>query len=122
MSSSNQRKISIENDFTNNSEFKPLNDVFLKSSSEAESNSQPLANLKALYDVPLQISAVLGRAQIPIKQLLDIVPGTVIELDRKIGESIEIYLNNQLLARGNVILIEDHLGITITEIIKIERS
>ncbi|OJX14060.1 MAG: flagellar motor switch protein FliN [Caedibacter sp. 37-49] len=122
MSSSNQRKISIENDFTSNSEFKPLNDVFVKSSSEAEASSQPLANLKALYDVPLQISAVLGRAQIPIKQLLNIVPGSVIELDRKIGEPIEIYLNNQLLARGNVVLIEDRLGITITEIIKIERS
>lgn len=122
MSSSNQRKKSIENDFTTNTEFKPLNDVFLKSSSEAEASSQPLANLKALYDVPLQISAVLGRAQIPIKQLLNIVPGSVIELDRKIGEPIEIYLNNQLLARGNVVLIEDRLGITITEIIKIERS
>lgn len=123
MSSNDQKRIIKDNrDFISNADFTPLNDIFLKSSSPPEKSSQPSVDLKAVYDVPVQISAILGRASIPIKEILKLVPGSVIELDRKVGESIDIYVNNHLLARGNLVLIDDHLGITITEIIKIEKS
>ncbi|MBN9344029.1 MAG: flagellar motor switch protein FliN [Caedibacter sp. 38-128] len=123
MSSNDQKRIiKDDRDFISNAEFTPLNDVFLKSASQPEKNSQSSADLKAVYEVPVQVSAILGRANIPIKQILKLVPGSVIELDRKVGQSIDIYINNHLLARGNLVLIDDHFGITITEIIRTEKS
>ena len=61
-------------------------------------------------------------ARMDIGELLKIGPGTVLELDRKVGEAIDIYVNNRLVARGEVVLVEDKLGVTMTEIIKAERS
>lgn len=75
--------------------------------------------LSAVYDVPVQISAVLGKATMPVNQLLKLGRGAVIELDRRVGESIDIYVNNRLIARGEVVIVEDRLGITMTEIIKL---
>src|SRR6201993_820449 len=80
------------------------------------------ADLEAVFDVPVQVSAVLGRARMEIGNLLKLGPGTVLELDRKVGEAIDIYVNNRLVARGEVVLVEDKLGVTMTEIIKAERS
>ena len=79
-------------------------------------------DLEAVFDVPVQVSAVLGRARMEINDLLKIGPGTVLELDRKVGEAIDIYVNNRLVARGEVVLVEEKLGVTMTEIIKAERS
>ena len=80
------------------------------------------ADLEAVFDVPVQVSAVLGRAHMDVGELLSLGPGTVLELDRKVGEAIDIYVNNRLVARGEVVVVEDRLGITMTEIIKSERS
>ncbi|MBZ0149059.1 MAG: flagellar motor switch protein FliN [Pseudorhodoplanes sp.] len=80
------------------------------------------ADLEAMFDVPVQVSAVLGRAKMDVGQLLKIGPGAVLELDRKVGEAIDIYVNNRLVARGEVVLVEEKLGVTMTEIIKAERS
>lgn len=86
-------------------------------------NSRPLPEgMSAVYDVPVQVSAVLGRASMQVNQLLKLGRGAVIELDRKVGEAIDIYVNNRLVARGEVVVVEDHLGITMTEIVKSERS
>jgi len=79
------------------------------------------AELEAVFDVPVQVSAVLGRARMEIGDLLKLGPGTVLELDRKVGEAIDIYVNNRLVARGEVVLVEEKLGVTMTEIIKAER-
>ena len=79
-------------------------------------------DLEAVFDVPVQVSAVLGRARMEIGNLLKLGPGTVLELDRKVGEAIDIYVNNRLVARGEVVLVEEKLGVTMTEIIKAERS
>jgi len=79
------------------------------------------ADLEAVFDVPVQVSAVLGRARMDIGDLLRIGPGTVLELDRKVGEAIDIFVNNRLVARGEVVLVEEKLGVTMTEIIKAER-
>ena len=80
------------------------------------------AELEAVYDVPVQVSAVLGKSSMQVHQLLKLGRGAVVELDRKIGEAIDIYVNNRLVARGEVVVIEDRLGITMTEIIKAERN
>lgn len=75
-------------------------------------------NLSAVYNVPVQVSAVLGRSTLPVNQLLKLGRGAVIELDRRVGEAIDIYVNNKLVARGEVVTVEDRLGVTMTEIIK----
>jgi flagellar motor switch protein FliN/FliY len=80
------------------------------------------AELEAVFDVPVQVSAVLGRARMEIGELLKLGPGTVLELDRKVGEAIDIYVNNRLVARGEVVLVEEKLGVTMTEIIKADRN
>lgn len=84
---------------------------------------EPMANdVTAIYDIPVQISAVLGRSSMPVNQLLKLGRGAVVELDRKVGEPIDIYVNNRLVARGEVVVVDDKLGITMTEIIKSDRS
>ncbi|MCG8418210.1 MAG: flagellar motor switch protein FliN [Proteobacteria bacterium] len=79
------------------------------------------ADLEAVFDVPVKVSAVLGRARMEVSDLLKLGEGTVVELDRKIGEAIDIYVNNRLVARGEVVLVEERLGVTMTEIIKSDR-
>jgi flagellar motor switch protein FliN len=78
--------------------------------------------LDAVYDVPVQVSAVLGRASMQVSQLLKLGRGAVVELDRKVGEAVDIYVNNRLVARGEVVVVEDRLGVTMTEIIKTDRA
>jgi flagellar motor switch protein FliN/FliY len=78
-------------------------------------------DLEAVYDIPIQVSAVLGKANMQVAQLLKLGRGAVVELDRKVGEAIDIYVNNRLVARGEVVVVEDRLGVTMTEIIKAER-
>jgi flagellar motor switch protein FliN/FliY len=79
-------------------------------------------DLEAVFDVPVHVSAVLGRTRMDIGDLLRLGPGTVLELDRKVGESIDIFVNNRLVARGEVVLVEERLGVTMTEIIKADRN
>ncbi|MGI9436885.1 MAG: flagellar motor switch protein FliN [Geminicoccaceae bacterium] len=76
--------------------------------------------LGAIYDVPVQVSAVLGRASMPVSQLVRLGRGAILELDRKVGESIDVAVNNRIVARGEVVIIDDRIGITMTEIIKSE--
>ena len=84
---------------------------------------EPMAKeVEAIYDIPVQISAVLGRSTMQVSQLLKLGRGAVVELDRKVGEAIDIYVNNRLVARGEVVVVEDKLGVTMTEIIKSDRS
>jgi flagellar motor switch protein FliN/FliY len=90
-------------------------------SSLEENLKQEHPDLAAVYDVPVNVSAVLGRATLPVNQLLKLSRGAVIELDRKVGEAIDIYVNNRLVARGEVIMVEEHLGVTMTEIIRSDR-
>jgi len=87
-----------------------------------ESMARGAVDLEAVFDVPVQVSAVLGRAHMDVGDLLNLGPGTVLELDRKVGEAIDIYVNNRLVARGEVVLVEEKLGVTMTEIIKAERN
>ena len=88
----------------------------------ADKGARGARDLEAVYDVPVQVSAVLGRATMQVSQLLRLGRGAVVELDRKVGEAIDIYVNNRLIARGEVVVVDDHLGVTMTEIIKSDRN
>jgi len=73
---------------------------------------------KALLDVPLEVTAVLGTANMKVSQLLKMGRGAVVQLERSVGEDIEIKANGNLIARGEVVVVEDHLAITMTKIYK----
>ncbi len=79
-------------------------------------------DLEAVYDVPVNVSAVLGKSTMQVSQLLKLGRGAVVELDRKVGEAIDIYVNDRLVARGEVVVVEDRLGVTMTEIVKGEKG
>jgi flagellar motor switch protein FliN/FliY len=84
----------------------------------ADADSKIASDLAPVFDVPVNISAVLGKAQISVADLLRLGQGTVLELDRRVGEAIDIYVNNRLVARGEVVVVDERLGVTMTEIIK----
>ncbi len=78
-------------------------------------------NLETVYDIPVQITVVLGKTSMQVNQLLKLGRGAVLELDKKVGEAIDIFVNNRLVARGEVVVVEDRIGVTMTEIIKTEK-
>ena len=79
------------------------------------------ADLEHVFDVPVTVSAVLGRTRVEIASLVALGPGAILELDRRVGEPIDVFVNNRLVARGEVVLIDDKLGVTMTEIVKHDR-
>ena len=87
-----------------------------------EMGDKTATDLAPVFDVPVNIAAVLGKAHMSGAQLLKLNRGSVLELDRKVGEAIDIFVNNRLVARGEVVVVEDRLGVTMTEIIKTEDS
>jgi flagellar motor switch protein FliN/FliY len=99
------------------------NDARLKTDVNEFEVGEPMASdVNAIYDIPVQISAVLGKSTMQVSQLLKLGRGAVVELDRKVGEAIDIYVNNRLVARGEVVVVEDKLGVTMTEIVKSDRT
>ncbi len=77
--------------------------------------------LEAVSDIPVSISVVLGKTSMQVQQLLKLGRGAVVELDRKVGEPVDILVNNRLVVRGEVVVVEDKIGVTMTEIIKAEK-
>ncbi|ADG11812.1 flagellar motor switch protein FliN [Caulobacter segnis] len=90
----------------------------LASEMPVEIADKTASDLAPVFDVPVNISAVLGRAHMSVAQLLQLGQGSILELDRKVGEAIDIYVNNRLVARGEVVVVDERLGVTMTEIIK----
>jgi flagellar motor switch protein FliN len=88
------------------------------SQAQAPQFSRSATDLAPVFDVPVHIKAVLGRATMDVASLLQLSRGSLIELDRRVGESIDIYVNNRLVARGELVVVEERLGVTMTEIIK----
>ena len=91
---------------------------------EIEATDEPLtigeawAMDDAVYDIAIDITAVLGTASMQVSQILKLGRGAVVELDRLVGEAVELRAENKLVALGEVVVIDDRLGVTITEIIK----
>ena len=89
---------------------------------EDENILHSTTDLEAVYEIPVQVSAVLGRSTMQVNQILKLGRGAVVQLDRKVGEPIDIYVNNRLVARGEVVIQDERLGVTMTEIIKSNNS
>ena len=77
---------------------------------------------EAVYDIPVELSVVLGKSSMQVSQLLKLGRGAVVELDRSVGEAIDVYVNQRLVARGEVVIMDEKLGVTLTEIITSDRS
>lgn len=75
-------------------------------------------SLSAVNEVPVRVQAVLGRARVPVGELIRMKSGMVLELDRRVGEPVDVYVNNRLVARGEVMLVDHALGVTLTEIVR----
>lgn len=104
-------------------EVAPGGPALLQTEGAMEPEAKHIAtDLEAVYDVPVTVSAVLGKSSMEVSELLKLGRGTIVELDRKVGEAIDIYVNNRLVARGEVVLVEERLGVTMTEIIKNTQS
>ena len=74
-------------------------------------------SVKFLFDVPMTVEAILGSTEVSIKDVLEIAPGSVVELDKAYGEPVDIYLNGRLVARGDVVIVGEQFGVKITEIL-----
>jgi|SRR4051812_2852264 flagellar motor switch protein FliN len=92
-----------------------------ETSAFTEKGASENLSLETVYDIPVQITVVLGRSNMQVNQLLKLGRGAVIELDKKVGEPIDIFVNNRLVARGEVVVVEDRIGVTMTEIIKADK-
>jgi flagellar motor switch protein FliN len=77
----------------------------------------PSRRLELLLDVPLELSVELGRTRMSIQDLLSLGPGSVVELDKVAGEALDILVNNRLVARGEVVVVNDKFGVRITDIV-----
>lgn len=101
-------------------DFPPLED-FGNPTTPGSAPADGPTSLEAIYDVPVKVQAVLGRSRIAIGALMQLKAGAVIELDRRVGEPVDIFVNNRLIARGEVVMIDNSLGVTLTEIVRQER-
>ena len=101
-------------------DFLPELDAEHVTDSEATALTQTSARtpFAAVNDVPVTVSAVLGKTKIDVASLMRLGDGAVIELDRKVGEPIDLYVNDRLIARGELVMVDGSLGVTMTEIVK----
>ena len=74
-------------------------------------------NLDAILDVKLTLTLEVGRARISVRDLLALAPGSVVELDRKAGEPLDLYVNGVLFARGEVVIVNESFGLRLTEVV-----
>ncbi len=78
--------------------------------------------LEALYDVPVEVSVVLGKTRMQLSNLLKLNRGAVIELERTIGEPIDLYVNNKMIAKGEIVIVDNKIGVTLTEVTNIDKE
>lgn len=87
-----------------------------------DSNAAPALvvrpRLQSVLDVPVKVSAVLGKKRMNVADLMALGAGAIIELDRRVGEPIDLYINDTLIARGELVLVDGVLGVTMTEIVR----
>lgn len=76
------------------------------------------SDLSVVQDIAVRVSVVLGTTELPVRQLLKLGRGAVVELNRRVGDPVDIYINDRLVARGEMIRLGDKLGVTMTEICK----
>lgn len=74
-------------------------------------------DLRLLADIELELCVEIGRARLPLRQLLALTPGSVVELDRALGEPVDVLVNGKLVARGQIVTIADEFGVRLSEIV-----
>ncbi|VXC08274.1 Flagellar motor switch protein FliN [Luteimonas sp. 9C] len=74
-------------------------------------------NLDVILDVPVQLSLEVGRTRMPIRNLLQLTPGAVVELERAAGEPLDVYVNGTLIAHGEVVVVNDRFGVRLTDVV-----
>ena len=80
----------------------------------------PRENIEMLFDIELDVSIELGRSVLPIKRILDLAPGSIVELDRMAGEPVDLLVNNKVVAKGEVVVIDESFGIRIVSLVSPE--
>ncbi len=89
---------------------------------DLENDVSDTANLDLLLDVNLQVTVELGRATLKFRDVLNLAPGSVVELDRQTSEPVDILVNGSLLATGEVVVVDDHFAVRITKLLnRVER-
>ncbi|WP_282296381.1 MULTISPECIES: flagellar motor switch protein FliN [unclassified Stenotrophomonas] len=83
----------------------------------AEDAGAPDLNLDVILDVPVTLSLEVGRARLPIRNLLQLNQGSVVELERGAGESLDVFVNGTLIAHGEVVVINDRFGVRLTDVV-----
>lgn len=89
---------------------------FTQFDSYTPTNTDTNKNLELLMDIKLELTVELGRCQLPVKKVLELTRGSIIELDKVAGESVELFANGKHVANGEVVVIEDNFGLRITSI------
>ena len=84
-------------------------------------DARPVANLSLLYDVPLNVTVELGRAKKLIREILELAPGSILELDKLAGEPVDIYVNQKKIAIGEVVVIDENFGVRVTDIVQADK-
>lgn len=77
---------------------------------------------KAMMDVPVQVDVVLGDVRMPVERLLALTPGEIVALDRAVGEEVDIYVSDRLMARGRLVIADGELGVTLSEIFDVREA
>ncbi len=87
---------------------------------EAQIHENMKRNLEMIYEIPVSVSAELGSTTIPIKDILGLGPGSVVELERMAGESVDLLVNGVLIGKGDVVVVNENFGLRITEVVCLE--
>lgn len=91
-------------------------------SKENNNENNAKLTLEALYDVPVQVSVVLGRTTMQLSNILKLGRGAVIELERSVGEPIDVYVNNKIIAKGEIVVVDNKIGVTLTEVVSVDKD
>ncbi|MGM0380894.1 MAG: flagellar motor switch protein FliN [bacterium] len=84
---------------------------------DATEGDKPVGNINMLMDVPMEVSVELGRTNLQVKEILNLGAGSIIELDRLAGEPVDLLINGRLVARGEVVVIDENFGVRVTSIV-----
>jgi len=89
---------------------------------ETNNENNAKLTLEALYDVPVQVSVVLGKTTMQLNNILKLGRGAVIELERYVGEPIDVYVNNKIVAKGEIVIVDNKIGVTLTDVISVDKD
>jgi flagellar motor switch protein FliN/FliY len=89
----------------------------LRSGESAEASEAATGNLDVILDIPVTLTMEIGRARIPIRNLLKLNQGSVVELERLAGEPLDVLVNGMLIAHGEVVVVNEHFGIRFTDVV-----